>query len=366
MHHLLNSQTRRFVLFFLRSGLGLVLLLAALGGQGAQESVLGKTSEVVNRGQEIDQAQTKHQPDSIEVPGDWDESKVMKPSVLKDVSGYKMWYDGVNRFGNTRIGLAYSSDGTTWRKSLENPILSGGPQSWDIVGEEHGPFVMHDGGEYKMWYEGSNGAVRQLGFATSPDGIHWTKYAGNPVLKAGPEGYDQDAAGHGAILFEGGVYKLWYHAVGDQGILIAYATSADGITWTKHGPVFKPEAGGWDQNALWGPSVLKVNGMYWMWYAGDGLSDPISIGVATSPNGLEWTRVLEAPLDIGNNTFVGDPHVIQDGGIFKMWYQTWSQDYEGAAIYYAESEDGIHWTEFGGNPVIRSGSFRVLLPSVQK
>jgi predicted GH43/DUF377 family glycosyl hydrolase len=272
------------------------------------------------------------------LPGDWDGNAVRKASVLQEVDGYKMWYDGANLFDQTHIGLATSEDGTSWMKYSDNPILTSGPEAWDSSGE-HAPFVMKNGDSYKMWYEGSDGNVRQLGYATSPDGINWTKFEGNPVLQAGPEGYDQDVAGHGSVLYEDGLYKLWYHAIGDQGIIIAYATSPDGIDWTKEGPVLLQEAGVWDENGLWGPSVLKVEDAYWMWYSAGSPIYPASIGAATSPNGMDWTRVGSAPVITIPDNHLGDPSVIFDGGLFKMWFNNFSD----GKIYYAESSDGIQW-----------------------
>lgn len=278
----------------------------------------------------------------------WDAMAVQKPSVLHEKSGYKIWYDGIDFEGNTRIGLARSKDGMSWKKAPNNPVLDGDPGAWDATGE-HAPFVMKDESLYEMWYEGSDGSVRQLGYATSHNGIHWTKYPGNPVLQAGPERYDQFVAGHGTVLYEDGLYKLWYHAIGDlDGIgeldaSIAYATSPDGIHWTKHGPVLVGAPDSWD-TGLWGPSVLNINGTYWMWYSAGGPVYNISIGAATSPDGVEWTRVGDTPV-ITDSEFINhfsDPHVIFNAGLFKMWVGNFFSD---NAIYYAESENGIDWSE---------------------
>lgn len=273
---------------------------------------------------------------------DWEASGLAKPSVLHETSGYKIWYDGGFFDGNIQIGLARSRDGLNWKKAPQNPVLDGDPDAWDAASGEHAPFVMKDGNLYKMWYEGSDGNVRQLGYATSHNGIKWTKYPGNPVLQAGPEAYDQFVAGHGTLLFEDGIYRLWYHAIGDLGAIIAYATSPDGIHWTKHGPVLVGAPEGWD-TSLWGPSVLKVEGAYWMWYSAGGPLYPISIGAATSPDGVLWTRVGDRPV-IADPEFVNnfmDPHVIFDAGLFKMWTGNFSD----FVIYYAESENGTDWSE---------------------
>jgi predicted GH43/DUF377 family glycosyl hydrolase len=271
------------------------------------------------------------------LPADWDGRHVRKPAVIKDGSDYKMWYEGDDYWEVFRVGLAASGDGTSWVKHPGNPVLDRGPADWEVSGEQ-GPFVMFHEGLYKMWYEGSDGNLRQLGYATSPDGLNWTKYAGNPVLKNGTNGFDQDVAGHGSILFEDSTYKLWYHAIGDQGAVIAYATSPDGINWTKEGPVLLPDPLGWDDGGLWGPTVIKVVDDYWMWYSAGSSSYDTSIGFASSTDGTTWTRSADPVISIpGKN--IGDPTVLLEGETFKIWFHSFLE----GIIYYAESDDGIDW-----------------------
>ena len=69
----------------------------------------------------------------------------------------------------------------------------------------------------------------------SPDGVDWEKYANNPVLKVGAAGeWDQHNVIQPAVIFDGAEYKMWYHGGGTVGTNgIGYATSTDGVTWTK-------------------------------------------------------------------------------------------------------------------------------------
>jgi predicted GH43/DUF377 family glycosyl hydrolase len=286
------------------------------------------------------------------VIGDWDGQAVQKAAVLNDGGVYKMWFDGQNLFSEVQVGYATSNDGLAWDKYLSNPVLSPVPNTWESRGGEISPFVLIEGGVYKMWYENSDGGVRQTGYATSTNGIDWQKYPGNPILHAGPEAYDQQVAGHGTVLNDNGVYKLWYHAMGDQGAIIAYATSPDGIDWTKQGPALLPGGSGdWDEFALWGPTVLKLGSTYWMWYAGSSDLYGPAIGAATSADGVTWNRVQTDPMVIGNGP-IGDPHVIDDGGTLKMWYT----NYEQGVIKYAESVDGINWTTYPNDPALVPGA----------
>lgn len=291
----------------------------------------------------------------------WDSSAVQKPGVLWDQDDfvYKMWFDGRNLQDITQIGLAISDDGITWTKFDNNPVLSGSPGAWDEFSEEHAPFVLKEDGTYKMWYEGGReGFPRQLGYAISTNGIDWFKYSSNPVVKAGPEAYDQNGAGHGSVLNDGGTYKLWYHAGGDKGAIIAFATSPDGYNWTKQGPVFTPDPDSWDKG-LWGPSVLKLEGVYWMWYSAGWWQGSPAIGVATSTNGMDWNRVGLTPV-ITEEGAIGDPHVLFENGTFKMWYT----NFDDGVINYAESDDGVTWSKSPSNPVLTPGNTncQVFLP----
>ena len=271
------------------------------------------------------------------LPADWDGRGVRKPVVIQDGDGFKMWYEGLDFENVSRVGLATSPDGMSWTKYLGNPVMDRGPEAWEVM-DEIAPFVMYHGDEYKMWYEGSDGSVRQLGYATSPDGITWTKYADNPVLEAGPDAFDQAAAAHGTVLYEGSTYKLWYHAIEDPGISIAYATSDDGINWTKEGTVLPIDSGTWEDWGIWGPSVVKEDDTYWMWYAGGALTHP-SIGVATSSNGINWEKSLDNPIISIVGEDIGDPTVLVDDETFKMWFNNFTD----GQIYYTESEDGTNW-----------------------
>lgn len=281
------------------------------------------------------------------IPGAWDGRAVAKAAVVRDDNIFRMWYDGTNLLGEVQVGLASSANGTTWNKSAANPVLTGTPGAWDELAAERAPWIIKEGSIFKMWYE--SGEPRQLGYATSPNGVTWAKHPANPVLQPGPDGFDSIFVGHGAVLHEG-IYKLWYHAQGNEGAIIAYATSPDGINWTKQGPVLYPEGGNWDEGAVWGPSVLRYNGLYWMWYAGAGPQTSPAVGLATSFDGVTWTRVGTAPV-ISEATAIGDPHVLLHGSILKMWYQ----DFEAGVIKYAESTDGVNWTVSAGNPVLTPG-----------
>src|SRR5262245_59361923 len=63
-----------------------------------------------------------------------------------------------------------------------------------------------------------------------------TRYSGNPLVRNGPESYDFEQTGPRVVLKMGATdYRMWYEAVGSNSITqVGYATSTDGLTWTKH------------------------------------------------------------------------------------------------------------------------------------
>jgi len=211
--------------------------------------------------------------------GAWDEVWAGNPSVVGGDGAYLMYYAGRNVAGVVQIGVAYSSDGSSWNRNPLNPILKPGPAAWD-ASWVHAPCVLYDPSwpssqRWKMWYIGfDSGFAARIGYATSSDGVIWTKYASNPVVDLGPSGaWDSAGVGDPTVLFDGSTYHMWF--MGDNGVSnrIGYATSTDGVAWNKFAgnPVVElGSSGSWDDAYAYGPTVLFKDGFYKMWYAGEG------------------------------------------------------------------------------------------------
>lgn len=204
--------------------------------------------------------------------GTWDAEGLETPCVLNNGSTYEMYYGGIAS-GVYQIGHATSPEGLVWTKDSQ-PVLSPGIiGEWDAGGIA-GPHILYDGTNYKMWYNGKNtGGLRAIGYATSTDGISWTKDASNPVLDRTLGEWDFGGVAYPNIIFEDDSYHFWYTGMGNGGIgdwEKGYATSTDGIDWTKYAenPVLNAGPELYDYRGLWASSTLYEDGVYKMWYVG--------------------------------------------------------------------------------------------------
>lgn len=271
-------------------------------------------------------------------PTQWDGTGAGIVSIMYDDGMYKAWYVGQDSIYIGRIGYATSPDGINWVKDMaHNPVLDVGPPgSWDEANADHA-CILKIGGEYKMWYSGEDQNSNRIGYATSPDGITWTKDGvNNPVLGLGPPGsWDDSEVLHPYVIFDGATYHMWYNAFGQSSQNTGYATSPDGINWTKYpgNPVFETgSAGTWDDYMLALQAVIKEGSTYHMWYgAGDGTDEDnkyFRIGYASSTNGIDWNRYVGNPIiDKGpsgdwDSIGVLTSAVLLDSaaGVYRMWY----------------------------------------------
>jgi predicted GH43/DUF377 family glycosyl hydrolase len=251
-----------------------------------------------------------------------------------------------------------------WTKYVSNPVMDlGTAGSWDDGGVLSGS-VLHDGSLYRMWYTGYRaGGPARIGYASSPDALTGTRYAGNPVLDVGSTGaWDADGVRLATVISDTGTLKMWYSGLdANQASRIGYATSADGIHWMKYGgnPVLDlGSAGSWEESSIGEASVIKDGGTYRMWYRGDPASGPSRIGYATSPDGIHWTKNAGNPVLSGAALPAWDwatyaPRAMLDGGTYRMWYSGTSVDGTTHEIGYATSVDGINWKKHG--PVLTQG-----------
>ena len=289
-----------------------------------------------------------------------DNDSVDDPAVVKVGAQYFMFYAGYAEDGGpSRIFRATSSNGTTWTKydsgdagTAPDPVLDGlnTAGTFDNRGV-YGPEVVYDSAapaasRYKMWYSARGDVFGSIGYATSADGITWTEVDGVPVVAGNPDpdidpvldhgrpgAPDSFSAGDPSIIRDAGVWKMWY--TGDDSDLkrIAYATSADGITWTKGGMVIDVD-NDHSEYGSFAPSVWKTGTTYNIQFVGrknvgtNLVPDfQTKIRNASSSDGLEWTGFGIALTTGGAGVEnLNSPEVFPDSGGNKVYFSGNQED----------------------------------------
>jgi predicted GH43/DUF377 family glycosyl hydrolase len=207
------------------------------------------------------------------------EDDINRPYVLKKGSVYHMWYTGqVNpgaASGHSWIGYATSRDGVTWKRMSSKPVLSF-DQHWEKNIAVMCPSVLWDETSklFRMWYcGGEQNEPNAIGFATSPDGLTWTKYAENPVFAADPKNlWERHKVAGVQVTKQGDWYVMFYIGYQDEpSAKIGLARSKDGIThWQRHpaNPITWPGAGKWDHDACYKPFSIFDGQKWLLWYNG--------------------------------------------------------------------------------------------------
>ncbi len=263
---------------------------------------------------------------------------VGNPHLFIENGIYKMWYKNLEDNGVGSIGYAESGDGINWNIVGGGQVIAPGPAgSWDAGMVTPGPVIKEDG-IYKMYYSGAVEAHQsgQIGLATSPDGINWTKYP-DPVIYSG-SGWEYSINSN-SLIKKDSVYYLYYH--GWEAPLEyreGLATSTDGINWTKYenNPVISPTQS-WEGTGTYYGSVIYDNNIFKMVYM-NYLTEDMGFGLATSTDGKNWTKDPFNPHFTGQNTANTwtdrplSPYLVKIDNVYRVYYNSTVTTYLDQAI----------------------------------
>ena len=179
----------------------------------------------------------------------------------------------------------------------------------------------------------------------------WTPIQENPVFAGtGRETWDRKIRERGYIVVgDDGTYRLWYtgYAVDRPPTMsLGLATSRDGVHWSRdpENPVF---AGSWTEDVC----VVPHDGTFVMF--AEGKNDVAHL--LTSADGRKWTDL--GPLDVRKTD--GSPISPGPYGTPTGWFEngTWYLFYERGdqGVWLAVSKDRKIWTNVQDDPVIAMG-----------
>ena len=217
------------------------------------------------------------------------------------------------------------------------------------------PCLVYDTGGgplFKLWY----GSLYYVGYATSDDGINWTKSADPVLSRTLPS--ESSNLNQPSVVFHAGTWHMTYFGVDGSGNgQIHYATAgAPGGPWTKHGVVLNSTMP-WEDDYTYNSALMHdaQAGIWKLWYTAGKIAsaggEPEYICYATAPDpGGPWTKYAGNPIlrpmqDGGWASLgIGGPNVRRtaDGG-YEMRVCAWQADYpsRGGRL---RSPDGIRWS----------------------
>jgi len=161
---------------------------------------------------------------------DFEKKTLYKSNIIWDKSeslGYRfvMFYNGKIKNGYERIGMAVSRDMIHWSRYSAEPVVANGEkQQRGISGD---PQIVKIDDVWVMFYFGAGWKPKAFDtFACSYDLLHWTKWNG-PHLIEPSEPWDDVYAHKPWMICHDGIVYHFYCAVGNEGRVIALATSKD-------------------------------------------------------------------------------------------------------------------------------------------
>ena len=286
--------------------------------------------------------------------GDWDEN-METAFLMRSGDEWLLYYTGYrddapaphgNKVGD--IGLAISSDGVTFTRVGDQPVLKHDPNGPDASGAYSPSIIVGD--KMFMIYTGfcmqghCDHGITVLG-ATSTDGIHWVKEP-KPVLVGDHEQPWMHSVGEATFLKgPDQSHYLFYSGFreAEGAASIGWARSTDGPMgpYVKNlNPILRSVSGSYDEDDVIAPSVLIDGNRVRLWY--------IALDQSRDANGNH----LKAPhFQIAYSECA---HFFSDeGGFIELRFDDFE---EGFGSFAGTSEDCRHFSNGSFNSIEIRGS----------
>jgi predicted GH43/DUF377 family glycosyl hydrolase len=229
-----------------------------------------------------------------------------------------------------------------------NPVFTGtGGNTWDKNIRERG-FILFEDGVFHMWYtgyrDGDNEAMH-LGYATSPDGLNWKRYEKNPIVGTG---WVEDIM----VVKDKDTYYMFAEGKDDIAHLL---TSKDKISWTEQGNLDIRLVNGQpiSPGPYGTPTAWLEDGTWYLLYErGD-----LGIWLAKSTDLKVFTNVQDEPVlvpgpELYDQFGIAINQVVKsDGKYYAYYHATAFKDWSEWSSCVAISEDRIHWKKYDQNPI---------------
>ena len=250
------------------------------------------------------------------------------------------------------IALVRSDDAMKWTQEPEVCLAADASCGWED--DINRSCTVFRDGVWHMWYTGQakdakRGRMSRIGYATSTDGVRFTRVRREPVLE--PElDFEKESVMNPYVRWDAkrGLWRMWYAAgETDEPNVLCYAESADGLNWRKWSgnPMFGATGGiTWERDRVGACEVHPLpDGRWAMFYIGYSDIDTARIGCAFSDDGItNWRRhgqnpIVAPDLCTWNSSACYKPSVVRDekSGRWLLWYngRNGVPEYIGCAVH---------------------------------
>lgn len=253
-------------------------------------------------------------------------------------------------FGREPDAIEFPQELVAWEPLVPSPVFTaGGAGQWDVKIRERG-WILREGDLWRMWYTGYDGTrpgLKQLGYATSPDGLTWERWPANPIYA---EHWVEDMQ----VVRQGDHYYMFSEGRNDQAQLLR---STDGVAWTRLGTLDVRRANGEPIAAgpYGTPTAWLENGTWYLFYE----RMDQGIWLATSRDLQVWTNASDEPLLVPgpgayDDRMVALNQIVKRGEVYFAYYHGSGSEEPGRwCTAIAASRDLKRWEKFAGNPLLR-------------
>ena len=196
-------------------------------------------------------------------------------------------------------------------------------------------------------------------YSTSSDGLNWTRVSDDPLFLGEALNVPYTAFVSSVLVEEDGTWVMYFYTVDNA---VSWETMTEGSIgratapaptgpWTANDEMVLTagKQDSWDSYCVQNPSVVRVEQGYVMYYTGYS-ERQAAIGMATSADGIQWTK-HEEPIftrsgerGSWDNAFMIDPQVILTPDGWVMLYARSNKVGKHGPYGFAVSADGFNWT----------------------
>lgn len=241
------------------------------------------------------------------------------------------------------------------------------------------PHVIKVGDQYYMYASADVDFTQNIKIyrLVSSDLVQWSLSPLTAVFEKSPDpsAWDSKSVETPAVVFFNGLYYLFYTGYTDQSdtskYIIGYATSTDGINWTRQNTRFQPTnpLGPPDLNFMQyivgEPAPVIFDNKIYLYFAASGahlsvMADMFTIGLVTSEDGINWsapTMVL-APdqSQYPRATWKGfsTPHAQLIDNKIHLFFDVALLPFKQIRIHHAWSSNGVSDWQVDSAPILEN------------